>query len=214
MTANPARILVYGDSNTAGFSLQYPSGFLPRPMIWPSVLADILGKNCQVLAAGLCGRMLDAGAGGLNGAEDIARAMTARLPLALAVIMLGTNDLLAGSPPARIAAGAGRILCNAGAVLSPEKLALAAPPAMDPAKLGWKPPALAPILAEAARSLGAHFIDAEQIMAGAPDGVHLTRENHQALARLVAEEVLLWGYYTFVFKFILIFQSIAKKIVD
>ena len=117
--APPARVLVYGDSNTWGWE-PVQSGFPTRRYVaadrWPEVVRRALGERAEVVVDALSGRTVDidhvAAVGKLapeafNGLRGIAPAVARELPLDLVVVMLGTNDVAndQNRSPAQIAAG-------------------------------------------------------------------------------------------------------------
>lgn len=150
--AEPARILVFGDSNSWGWQAT-PDGF---PAVrhaddvrWAGVL-DAALSDAIVVVDGLIGRRTDlAGQGDIalvaandfNGASALPEAIARHMPLDLVVIMLGTNDLQVGvgrSPDEVAAAAFGLAALVQGsdnpvfsAYAAPEVLIVAPPPLSD-----------------------------------------------------------------------------------
>ncbi len=103
------RIMVYGDSNTFGWTSNEKGVVtrFPIPLTWPAVLGRTVGPETEVVIEGLGGRTTDvdrpfgtAGAGwiegvSMNGVDYLPAALASHMPLDLVVIMLGTNDMLA-----------------------------------------------------------------------------------------------------------------------
>lgn len=101
------RILVYGDSNSWGWSpveTGFPATRYPDDVRWPGVLAGLLaeaGTNATIVVDALSGRTIATAypeaQNGIDGQAfaglpDIAAAAAAELPLDLVIVMLGTND--------------------------------------------------------------------------------------------------------------------------
>ena len=98
------RILVFGDSNTWGWipvERGYPTTRYFAGERWPGVAQAALGERYEVVEEALNGRTTDladpavpelSGAG-FDGSAYLPAAVASHLPLALVVIMLGTNDL-------------------------------------------------------------------------------------------------------------------------
>lgn len=100
------RIMVYGDSNSFGWTVNENGSFarLPLEVTWPKRMETLLGNNYEVVTEALGGRTTnidcspDSGTGyipgaGMNGAAYLPAALSSHLPLDLVIIMLGTNDL-------------------------------------------------------------------------------------------------------------------------
>ncbi len=121
-TAQPKRVLVFGDSNTWGWmplAEGVPTSRFPPADQWPEVMRGELGADYTIIVDALSGRTTDVDdptapmkGAALNGAEYLPAAIAAHLPLDLVVIMLGTNDTKAQfkRTPFRIALGAGHLI--------------------------------------------------------------------------------------------------------
>lgn len=106
VAAPPARVLVYGDSNSWGWvpvASGYPTTRYPAQQRWPGVMGEQL-CDVEVLVDALSGRTagrvhpFDLGvmpAASFNGLRDIETAVARELPLDLVIIMLGSNDVAA-----------------------------------------------------------------------------------------------------------------------
>jgi len=103
------RILLYGDSNTAGF-VEHGTRFVPYGDSLQIQLAD-LGINCKISRCGLCGytakemadkmgsRLLARKHGCGEDGKGLMTYLRKDSGYDLVVIMAGTNDLLVGSAP-------------------------------------------------------------------------------------------------------------------
>ena len=212
------RVMCFGDSNTWGFVpvATPPSSRYPRATRWPHVMGAALGHDVTVIEEALNGRTTDApdplnpllGGAGLDGSAYLAAALASHLPLDVLVIMLGTNDTKPqfARPPARIAAGAKRLLDIArtldggiGTTYPNPRLLLICPPPLGTFSLDFaeifaggleKSRALPPFYAAAAWAAGAAFLDAGTVIStDGIDGVHLSAEMQRRLGLAVAEAV-------------------------
>jgi lysophospholipase L1-like esterase len=111
MTTHSAkRILVFGDSNTWGWTPrndQQPTTRLAENLRWPGVMAEKIGPGYQIIEEALSARTTNLDDPGedlpseylrgatLNGAKVLPALLASHLPLDLVVIMLGVNDLKA-----------------------------------------------------------------------------------------------------------------------
>jgi len=202
-------VVCYGDSNTHGAigatGLRYP-----REERWPGVVARELAGRAHVVEEGLNGRTTiwdDPFSPGRNGRDYLRPCLDSHAPVAVLVIMLGTNDLksVLRLGPAEIAAGAGSLVDVARESASgpdggPPAVLLVAPPPLGPPTVSselWGFGAaretsrlLAPLYREAAAQSGASFLDAGALVEADPgDGVHLDSAAHAALGRAIAEVV-------------------------
>ncbi|UWQ22945.1 SGNH/GDSL hydrolase family protein [Jannaschia sp. W003] len=203
-------ILAFGDSNTHGTVALARLGQLdrlPRAQRWPAIAAGLLDR--EVIAEGHPGRTTvhDDPIEGphKNGARALPALLESHRPLAVVVIMLGTNDCKARFSMRGwdIAAGAGRLAqvvqaSDAGpGGAAPAVLLVAPAPVEERGVLAEmfqggraRSRAIAPALEAEAARLGCGFLDAGRHAAVDPlDGVHLTAEGHAALGRAVAEAV-------------------------
>ena len=154
MTAEgPKRILVFGDSNSWGWTPredQEPTVRLAKNVRWPGVLAEKLGPDYEIIEEALSARTTNLDdpeedlpsehlrGATLNGARVLPALIASHLPLDLVVIMLGTNDLKArfNRTPGEIAQAAISLVhiirdCEGGVFTiypSPKVLLLAPPP--------------------------------------------------------------------------------------
>ncbi len=221
--AEPTRILAYGDSNTWGWvpvAEAFPTTRHPASRRWPEVMRRALGDGHEVVADGLSARTTDAdhpGALGVlpgdrfNGLRDIETAVARELPLALVVILLGSNDVATDQrrTSARIGEGAAALIRRIrgidGGVATrypaPRVLLVAPPPLgeMGRTPIGERFDAasveksrqLAAVYRDVARREGVDFLDAALAVPemGGIDGIHLTGEQQVALGEAVAATV-------------------------
>lgn len=200
-------LLAFGDSNThgtppietRGLYRRYPPGIR-----WPTLAAATLGWD--LVEEALPGRtaqfddpVMD---GIMNGWPALRQALQSHGPIDWLTIMLGTNDSKTrfGAEAPQIAAGiAGLLDLALGDEMQTRhggfRVLLIAPvPVEERGVLAGeffgapaKSRALAPLLAGLARHRGLRFLDAGQHATVSPvDGVHLTPEGHEALAKAVA----------------------------
>ena len=167
-------VICFGDSNTYGYDPRsYLGGRYSADSRWVDILAERSGWDIQNQ--------------GENGREIPGRPPRFSPDTDLLIVMLGTNDLLQGCSPEKIAGRMERFL--GGVELAREKLLLIAPP---PVTQGlWVPD---PGLAEASASIAGQYralaerLDTRFADAGrwnvalAYDGVHFTRAGHRAFA--------------------------------
>lgn len=203
-------VVCFGDSNTHGVDGATMSRF-PRDVRWPGVVARELAGRVHVIEEGLNGRTTiwdDPFTPGRNARAYLLPCLNSHAPVAVVVIMLGTNDLKAihHLDAAGIAQGARSLVDVARKSLAgpderPPAVLLVAPPVLGEATTAaelWGFGAaretsrrLAPLYREAARQGGAAFLDAATVAVVDPsDGVHLGAAAHAALGRAIAADVL------------------------
>lgn len=224
VAAPPARVLVYGDSNTWGWEAT-PSGFPVRRLAiadrWPEVMRRALGSRAEIVVDALSGRTVNidhiAPVGpvapeAFNGLRGIASSVARELPLELAVVMLGTNDVADDQhrSVAQIAAGMAALVQTIrgidGGVLTvypaPRVLVVVPPPIGDAsrtpigARFGAEAMRRSRELAAACRAAlvgidGVAIIDAGEtvgIIEGI-DGIHMSVAQQHALGMALAARV-------------------------
>lgn len=202
-------VVCYGDSNTHG--ADGPTGRRhPRDVRWPGVVAHELAGRAHVIEEGLGGRTTiwdEPFSAGRNGRTYLLPCLASHAPVAVLVIMLGTNDLksIYRLAAADIAAGAGSLVDLARESACgpdggrPEVLLVAPPPlgTLTIASELWGFGAaretsrrLAALYREVAAQAGAAFLDAGALVETDPsDGVHLDAAAHAILGRAVAAAV-------------------------
>ncbi|WP_315980961.1 DUF459 domain-containing protein [Aliamphritea spongicola] len=220
-SADEARILAFGDSNTWGWSPTsegFPAGRFEDDTRWAGVLDNAL-PEATVIVDGMIGRRSDIDGrndNGLvrkedfNGAAALPAAIARNMPLDLVVIMLGTNDLQAGTEraPADIAQAvfkmAADVSQSAQTVFThypaPDVLVVGPAAMGDTSKTGLSglfqageaasEQLSAAFTQEAART-GITFFDASKVTdTDGIDGVHFSASNHETLGKALAPVVL------------------------
>jgi lysophospholipase L1-like esterase len=202
-------ILVYGDSLTWGI-VPNSRKRLPFEERWPGVLENKLnegGRRVRLTEDCLNGRRTvwdDPFKPGRNGLEGLAQRIEIHSPLALVILMLGTNDFQFSHPynNAWSAAQGVAALVNEirtapiePGMLVPPILVVCPPPISAPkgalaAKFSGAELRCAG-LADAYRAvtsdLGCHFFDAASVTSSSRvDGIHLDADQHLALGRALA----------------------------
>jgi len=199
-------VLVIGDSLTHGArpDREERHAFADR---WPNVMQAGLGDGVHVIAEAMNGRTTvhtsPVAAGLRSAAEVLPTLLHSHAPLDLAVILLGTNDILVSEMSARSAQWGIRRLVEIirhhpyyGGVPAPRILIVAPPHAVPDAAGDLRVGALreltrlAPAYADLARDLDLAFFDAATVTAGAlPDGVHLDATGSRALGEALTPVV-------------------------
>ena len=175
------KVLCFGDSNTYGYDPRsYLGGRYGADSRWVEILRQ--GTGWQVVNWGENGREIPQGPVSLPGDLD------------LMIVMLGTNDLLQGRPPERVAGDMRRFLQSLS--LNPSRLLLIAPPPMVPGewvqdqRLIQDSGRLARYYQALAQDLEIGFADAGAWQVSlAYDGVHFTEQGHRAFAAGLMEEI-------------------------
>jgi lysophospholipase L1-like esterase len=206
------QILVYADSLTWGIipETRRRLAFAAR---WPGVMEAELaaaGEPVRVVEDCLNGRRTawdDPYKPGRNGLVGLEQRVEASSPLALVVLMLGTNDFQSmhqltvrhsAEGVAALVRAVRRAPLEPG-IPVPEVLVVAPPPIGTPAgAIAWKfagaaekSAGLADAYAQVARDLGCRFFDAGTVTgASIVDGVHLDADQHRVLGRALAGVVL------------------------
>ncbi|MBE6041172.1 MAG: HAD family hydrolase [Clostridiales bacterium] len=91
-------VLCYGDSNTYGYEPATGGRYAPE-IRWTTILQEKLGDHYEVIPEGLNGRTTAydrPGAGWKNGISSFIACLGTHKPVDYLVIMLGTNDCVAG----------------------------------------------------------------------------------------------------------------------
>jgi lysophospholipase L1-like esterase len=205
------QILVYADSLSWGIvpGTRCRLTFDER---WPGVLERALnasGETIRVLEDCVNGRRTvfeDPYKPGRNGLAGIAERIEAQSPLALVILMLGTNDFQSMHPHSAWHSAQG-IAALVGAIRTapiepgmpiPPVLVVAPPPFDDPrgplgpkfAGAAAKSAGLAAAFASVAAEIGCAFFDAGDVTpASRVDGIHLDADQHGVLGRALAAVV-------------------------
>lgn len=208
-------ILCYGDSNTFGHrptdGQRYPYG-----VRWTSLLAENLGKDFQVIEAGLNSRTTvidDEVEKYRNGLKYIDVVVEMNWPLDLVILMLGTNDMKVRyqAQAVDIAEGARSIVREIRRLhqeIRPDwmpQILLVSPllvgekirdglsdcsEGFGDERAYWLSRELAPLYQQVAREEGCHFLDAGSVAsAGTADALHLEEEGHRDLAAAMEAKV-------------------------
>jgi lysophospholipase L1-like esterase len=207
------QILVYADSLTWGI-IPDTRKRLPFEERWPGVMERCLlerGKRVRTIEDCLNGRRTvfdDPYKPGRNALASIEQAIEAHSPLALVILMLGTNDFQSMHPHTAWHSAQGvAALIDAirRAPIEPgmpvPKILVVAPPRIENPRGAIAPKftgadeksrGLSEALMEVAQTRGCELVDAAKITASSRvDGVHLDADQHQVLGRAVAESVRL-----------------------
>ena len=193
-------VVCFGDSNTWGY-IPITAERLPRRQRWPGILQQSLGDAFHVIEEGLNGRTTvfdEPFRDGRNARNTLLPLLESHAPLDLLILMLGTNDLkhhlnISAHESARGLSALLQIAVNSatGIDKGAPKILVVAPPKMG---------ALSGLMAHhfegaAARSaelphhyaqtcaqFGCTFLDANQEVTVAGDGIHLNADGHRRLA--------------------------------
>jgi lysophospholipase L1-like esterase len=204
------QILVYGDSLSWGLvpGSRKRLSFAER---WPGVMEDLLvraGRSVRVIEDCLNGRRTvweDPFKPGRNGLEGLAQRIEINSPLALVILLLGTNDFQSVHDYnawhcAQGVATLVRTIRTAPiepGMPAPDVLIVAPPPVRTPkgaavqkfAGADTRGVGLAQALADIADELGCPFFNAGRVAsASGVDGVHLDADQHLILAHELAKE--------------------------
>ena len=200
-------VLCYGDSNTWGYNPLTKERY-EKDERWTGVLQKTLGSDCHIIEEGLNGRTTvwdDPIEGYKNGKTYLIPCLETHKPLDLVIIMLGTNDMKKRFSLSAydIAQGAGALVdvvnkSNCGRMEKPPRVLLLAPPPLG--KLTEfaemfeggteKSRRLSQHYKNAALEYGCEFFDTSTVIRSSDvDGVHLEKEDHEALGKAVAEIV-------------------------
>jgi len=206
------QILVYGDSLTWGI-IPNTRKRLEFDERWPGVLENQLneaGLRARIIEDCLNGRRTvfdDPFKPGRNGLQGIAQRIEIHSPLALVILMLGTNDFQFCHPyndawasaqgVAALVNEIGKAPIEPGMLVPP--VMIVAPPLIRAPKGPIAPKfkaaaercaGLAEAYRQIAAELGCGFFDAEQVTSSSVvDGVHLDADQHAKLGKALTEPV-------------------------
>lgn len=201
-------IVCFGDSNTHGYRAS-DGGRFDEQERWTCLLAGMLGPEYLVLEEGLSGRTTcfsDPLNEGLSGLDYLIPCLFSHEPVALLILMLGTNDTKErfGVSAACIALGLRRLIARARCaegcwlgepnilVITPKNIAPAYAASPVAATMGRgcaeKAAQLGAFYEETARQTGCHYFDANTVVGdyNSIDHMHLTAEGHRQLAQALA----------------------------
>ncbi|MCB1759080.1 MAG: SGNH/GDSL hydrolase family protein [Gammaproteobacteria bacterium] len=205
------QILIYADSLTWGI-IPDTRARLPFEQRWPGVLERALnqgGGGVRVIENCLNGRRTvweDPYKPGRNGLQGLAQAVEMHSPLALVVLMLGSNDFQSMHPHNAWHAAQGMAALVDAVRKAPIEPGMPVPPLMivAPPPIVEPKGTIAPKFAGAehkcigladayralARELGCAFFDAAAVTsASRVDGIHLDADQHGMLGEALASEV-------------------------
>lgn len=201
------RILCYGDSNTWGYRPGEGSRF-SRNSRWPSIMPKYLKDDYIVIEEGLNGRTalnLYPGYDAANGIDFIVKTAESHVPVNIAIIFLGLNDIFA-APEEPLWKIAGAIEEIADIIIkantsrgfgSPEIIITGLPQlALSPDEAQFyeliinKIKGFPEILHQLSEKNGYHYIDIySKIKTSYLDGTHLDESGHRKLAEITAEYI-------------------------
>lgn len=205
-------ILCFGDSNTHGTIPRADINDLqryPKAHRWPSVMAEALGPDYDVISEGHGGRNASSDdpieGKQKNGERALLMLLESHRPIDVLIIMLGTNDLKQrfNLPPIDIANGIERLVkiaksAECGPARSaPDILVVSPVPIIETgffaeifAGGAEKSRALPPYLSAMAERNGAAFLDLAPVADVDPiDGIHLSAESLNKIGRAMAAKV-------------------------
>lgn len=200
-------ILCFGDSNTWGY-VPLSAARLERSERWPTLLQNHLGSGCHVIAEGLNGRTTawdEPFRPGRNGRQTLLPILESHSPLALLIIMLGTNDLKHHLNVSAHESGRGLAslikvaqTSHCGLAGSPPAVLVLAPPVFGEfSELmahhfegGQERSRQLPLMyRQVSQDLGCAFFDTNAVVSVGADGIHLDAAGHARLAEALAHEV-------------------------
>ena len=200
------RIMVYGDSNSWGYTPNEGARF-DKNTRWPAVMAQALGGDYWVAEENVNGRTTafdDPVNSHRNGRKDLSFCLDAQKPLDAVVIMLGNNDVrpFYNASPAMIARCMQSLIETVRLECPGAKVLVVCPPPLKPTVTGGilghyydasavtKSKLLAPEYEAVAKAKDAAFFDAQTVCETCDeDGIHLTAENHRKLGKALAKVV-------------------------
>ena len=205
-------VLVYGDSLTWGIVPNTRRRF-PFEERWPGVLENklsTLGHRARLIENSLNGRRTvweDPFKPGRNGLAGLAQCIEMHSPLALVILMLGTNDFQFSHPYNNAWSAAQGIVTLVNEIRKapiepgtpiPPILVICPPPISSPKGVlaekfsgaEQRCAGLADAYTVICSDLGCHFFDAASVTSSSRvDGIHLDADQHVALGNAVADVV-------------------------
>ncbi|MEB3306898.1 MAG: SGNH/GDSL hydrolase family protein [Cyanobacteriota bacterium] len=201
-------ILCFGDSNTWGY-IPLSGERLSRAERWPGVLQKSLGNSFLVIEEGLNGRTTafnEPFRDGRNARTTLPSLLESHAPIALLIIMLGTNDLkhhfnVSAHESSRGINSLLQVINNstAGFENKPPRTLVIAPPKFGEMSEAMshhfqdareKSAELPRHYSQSCAQFGCSFFDANQVVTVSVDGIHLDVEGHRELASALAPQVL------------------------
>ncbi len=206
------RILCYGDSNTWGYISGSDHQRYGNDERWTRILSKLLRDKFEVIEEGLNSRTLISndtrpGKEGKNGYEYLIPCLDTHDPIDLVVLMLGTNELKATYNKTANEIGEMlekyfvKTILNRKSQLkdSYPKLLIVTPPIVDESKeyckannkytgASKKSEELNDIYKDISERYNCYFLSNRGLETGI-DGVHLTKESHKKLAKMLEEKI-------------------------
>lgn len=214
MTTNPhaKTVLCYGDSNAWGQSdRKNVQGRYDAATRWTGKLQQLLGDDYSVIEEGLGGRTtnldhVEASKQGQNGLSYFVPCVASHAPVDLVVIMLGTNDLKTAynRTPEDIATALGEYVDVVREISKSAKILLISPihinaraplfeefyaDTYDEAS-ERKSHMLAAEIERIAQERNVEFTDMSMVIQPGRDGIHMSKEAHEAFAVALYSKVL------------------------
>jgi lysophospholipase L1-like esterase len=208
------RILCFGDSNTHGTPADDPEYARLGPDVrWTGRLQRLLGDGYEVVEEGLSGRTTDVDyvdRPHCNGRTAFPMALLSHGPLDFIVVMLGSNDFKTcfERTATTIAEALHGYVDDVATYVTdrhgnPPRMLLLCPILLDDSVAAYEDAqgngfddrslaasrGLAAELRRVADERGALFADAGSVARAGGDGLHLTLDSHEPLARLVADVI-------------------------
>lgn len=213
MIVNPTAltVLCFGDSNTFGQPSE-ERGRWPVDVRWTGRLQQILGTGYVIIEEGLGGRTTDLDdpdRADRNGRTYFQPCLRSHSPLDMVVVMLGNNDLKPkfGREVDSVATALEGYIDNiertawtrtggvpAILLVSPIHLDVGQPEFAEQgseydAESARKSRELATAIQRVTQNRRALFVDAATVACPGIDGIHLSRDSHEPLAQLIAQEI-------------------------
>ncbi len=199
------RLLCYGDSNTWGYRPADGSRY-SKDVRWPILMSRYLKDGYKIIEEGLNGRTalnLYPGYDAANGIDCIKKIIGKHVPVDIAIIFLGLNDIFAApdEPLWKITNAIEEIAeiiknaNNSSGFHSPEIILIGLPEInLSPDEAQFyeiainKIHAFSQLLAQSALNRDYHFIDIYgRIKTSSLDGTHLDESEHKKLAQITAD---------------------------
>jgi lysophospholipase L1-like esterase len=206
------RVLCFGDSNTHGTPSDDPDYVRLGPDVrWTGRLQRLLGDGYEVIEEGLSGRTTDVDyldRPHCNGRTYFPGCLMTHHPLDAVVVMLGSNDFKTcfGRSAATIANALHGYVDDAATFVTDRHgrtpaVLLLSPIQLDDSVTAYEDPTgngfdtrsldasrmLAAEIRRVAEERGVQFADAASVARAGGDGLHLTLDSHEPLARLLAD---------------------------
>lgn len=199
------KILCYGDSNTWGYKPASGARF-SKDIRWPALMGKLLQSNYEIIEEGYNGRTalnLYPGSDPTNGIDSIKKIITKHVPVNIALIFLGLNDLFGvpEEPLWKITGAVEEIAETIKNAHSSPKFPLPKIILIGLPKISLSPEeapfyeltinnmqAFSEMLSQLSLKKDYHFIDiSSTIKTSAIDGAHLDAAKHKKLAHIITD---------------------------